>query len=174
MEVRGFTEPCGHAYMYVSIFLSVCSVYLEDVKRLCQRPPSHSWKSVIILVPVRLGGQDLNPTYITCVKVSKQYFYAFSPVYAFWVNRVAHWASSLTPAVLGLWDSSLLLILRSLLFYSAVYTVVVEKQRRSCSKAQNKHTWVCCMYTEKQTILYYGVRNNYYGIIPCLYRNSWR
>ncbi|XP_041672715.1 cysteine protease ATG4D-like [Cheilinus undulatus] len=45
-----------------------CTIYLEDVKRLCERPPPQSWTSIIILVPVRLGGQDLNPAYITCVK----------------------------------------------------------------------------------------------------------
>lgn len=76
MEVRGLSEPCGH--VCVCLFFCLCSVYLEDVKRLCERPPPQSWKSVIILVPVRLGGQDLNPAYVNCVKVYKQYLYAFT------------------------------------------------------------------------------------------------
>lgn len=45
-----------------------CTIYLQDVRTLCEQPHSQAWKSVIILVPVRLGGQDLNPSYISSVK----------------------------------------------------------------------------------------------------------
>ncbi|XP_056627470.1 cysteine protease atg4da [Triplophysa dalaica] len=47
-----------------------CTIYKEDVMQLCNSVESSGpgWKSVIILVPVRLGGDSLNPSYIECVK----------------------------------------------------------------------------------------------------------
>lgn len=60
-------------FILVFQYISFCFylVYLEDVKSLCERPAQLSWISVILLVPVRLGGQALNPSYIACVKVMK-------------------------------------------------------------------------------------------------------
>lgn len=63
----GHTVSCmvwGSSHLHISMF----AVYKEDVLRLCERSSS-GWKSVIVLVPVRLGGDSLNPSYIECVKV---------------------------------------------------------------------------------------------------------
>lgn len=48
-----------------------CTIYLEDVRTLCRGTRSNGtplWRALIILVPVRLGGEQLNTTYIPCVK----------------------------------------------------------------------------------------------------------
>ncbi|XP_011329182.1 cysteine protease ATG4D isoform X2 [Ooceraea biroi] len=43
-----------------------CAVYLQDVENLC-RTADGGWKSLILMVPLRLGAEKLNPIYAPCV-----------------------------------------------------------------------------------------------------------
>lgn len=76
-------EAAKHEHLVSDLCIYVaqdCTIYLEDVRQLCRggaangavgraaaasRPP---WRSLILLVPMRLGGEQLNGVYIPCVK----------------------------------------------------------------------------------------------------------
>ena len=53
-----------------------CTIYKQDVVRVCtrckncQNPTCQDkfWRSVLILVPIRLGADSLNPIYIPCLE----------------------------------------------------------------------------------------------------------
>lgn len=55
-------------------------MYKGDVAKLANRnkdraakDASAEWKAVIILVPMRLGGESFNPAYMDCIKVTVQW-----------------------------------------------------------------------------------------------------
>lgn len=59
----------------ITTVLSLCAVYLEDVRKHCCSQPNYKgadmhdqWKSLILLIPLRLGGEHLNLTYESCLK----------------------------------------------------------------------------------------------------------
>lgn len=57
-----------------------CTIYLDDLRQSCSKnckyendEPSYEvideqWKSLVLLIPLRLGGERLNPTYEFCLK----------------------------------------------------------------------------------------------------------
>ncbi|CAN7976019.1 unnamed protein product [Ixodes persulcatus] len=53
-----------------------CTIYMDDVTALCTAGSTEGnakWRGVIILVPVRLGGERINSAYIPCVKAMLAY-----------------------------------------------------------------------------------------------------
>lgn len=45
-----------------------CTIYQEDVEALCTSNGTGRWHSVVLFVPVRLGGEKMNEAYVPCVQ----------------------------------------------------------------------------------------------------------
>ena len=75
----GLPRPGLHRYSRIRYFHQHCtklcltedfltSVYVKDVERLFE---INDGGSLLLLVPIRLGGESLNPIYIPCVQVRR-------------------------------------------------------------------------------------------------------
>lgn len=67
MEEAGQSGKHRHLAELCIYVAQDCTIYLDDVEALC-RAGSTSWRGVILFVPVRLGGERINPAYVPCIK----------------------------------------------------------------------------------------------------------
>ena len=70
--IEDFDMTLFHFWLYTATvtYVAVClppTVYIKDVEQLFE---VNDGGSLLLLVPIRLGGESLNPIYIPCVQVT--------------------------------------------------------------------------------------------------------
>ncbi|XP_022688503.1 cysteine protease ATG4D-like isoform X3 [Varroa jacobsoni] len=69
MEDAAFNAGSKDIFEKMAIYVTGdCTIYVQDVINICQPSPNVPWKSVILLIPLRLGGESININYLQSIQ----------------------------------------------------------------------------------------------------------
>ncbi|OQR68252.1 cysteine protease ATG4D-like [Tropilaelaps mercedesae] len=69
MEEAALATSSKEIFEQMAVYVAQdCTIYTQDVIDLCTSHTDIEWKSVVLLVPVRLGGETINVNYVHAIK----------------------------------------------------------------------------------------------------------